>query len=560
MTENPSILVARLVVRTLADCGVRDVVYCPGSRSAPLAHALDEAVRGGRIRAHVRLDERSAAFLAVGLSRGAGTGTRPAPVAVVTTSGGAVAELHAGIAEASHARLPIIAVSADRPFEMRGVGASQTTRQAGIFAGHVRDELDVPAGQEAGPRLAALVARLVAAARGFPTGTPGPVHLNIGLRDPLTPAPSSEGPSGACADGAGGGGARVLASAPTPVPWEEAVDPGLRTVVVAGDGDDPAVARWAAGRLPVLAEPTSRARRLPEAVDHQQSLLVGAACAQGVEQVVVSGRPTLSRAVSALLAREDVRIVVVDPSSQWTDVAGRAAVVAAALGAPRGPVGEDEAAWLGEWRLASRRARGAVEALIDEADAAVPTTPAVARAVWRSGEGPLLLGASSCVRAADLAAVGDPGRPVLSNRGLAGIDGTVATAIGVAAGSGTRVTALMGDLTFFHDAGALAVPTDEEAPAVDLVVVDDHGGSIFAGLEHGRPEYAPVFDRWFATPQETSVEALAAAHGAEYARVESMGAVREALVGTGAGGARVIHVPVESDPGLVAAIRDVLRR
>lgn len=562
----PSQSLAEGLVLALAAAGVRDVVYCPGSRSAPLAHALHRAESAGHLRVRVRLDERAAAFVAVGLSRagalcppdtldeggaaplaGAPARSGSAPVAVVTTSGGAVAELHAGVAEASHSGIPLVVVSADRPFEMRGVGASQTTTQPGIFASHVRATWDVPAGTPADRRLDALVARAVATALGRPSGAPGPVHLNVGFRDPLVPDLASALPDLPSLP-------LVLPVRPAPTPWEDAVRAEPATLVLAGDGADPAAGEWArAAGLPLLAEPSSGLTPDPAWIPHEQSLLAAPALAGAVRQVVLTGRPTLSRPVSALLSRDDVRIVVQSVGPGWVDVAGTAAVVVPALTTARHPAGDGR--WGARWRAAADLVTTHLggPALVDEG--AAPTLLSAARAVWEEASGTLLLGASNSVRAVDLVA-GAPGRPrVVANRGLAGIDGTVATALGLAWGSGGAVCALMGDLTFLHDASALTMTEGEEEPDVCLVVLDDHGGSIFASLEQGAPALADRYERWFATSQSASVEGLTRASGARYLGVETLGELRRALKEAGRGRV-VVHVRVARDPEALAAVRD----
>ncbi|GMA18230.1 thiamine pyrophosphate-binding protein [Arsenicicoccus piscis] len=206
---HPSQALASVVVDELVRHGVTDVVLCPGSRSAPFAYAVQEADRHGRLRLHVRVDERSAGFLALGLAKGSGT-----PTPVITTSGTAVANLHPAVLEAHHANVPLLVISCDRPPELRGTGANQTTVQPGLFAGAVRYEVDLGAPEadvgappasaasaaspaadttsEAASRAAnaywrSTVSRAVAACRGVPAATPGPAHLNVPLRDPLAP-------------------------------------------------------------------------------------------------------------------------------------------------------------------------------------------------------------------------------------------------------------------------------------------------------------------------------------------------------------------------------------
>ncbi len=547
----PSITVARELILALHSCGVRDVVYCPGSRSAPFAYVLSAVEAAGHMRVHIRLDERNAAFVAVGLSRaGLLASGRARPVAVVTTSGGAVAELHAGVAEASHSRLPLIIVSADRPFEMRDVGASQTTTQVGIFASHIRHTWDIPAGIDADHRCGRVAARAVAVARGLPAGVPGPVHLNVGLRDPLVPHP---GLSLDVEQSTAGAMVAVSRGEVAEVPWEEALDPTLRTVIVAGDGADRRSAEWAeAAHVPLLAEPTSGVTLSSAWVAHQQSLLNIPELTQQIEQVLVTGRPTLSRVVSALLARDDVRIVVQSGDSEWVDVAGRASLVIPALRAATAH--HEDATWLDQWRSRGAKVSAAVDMITckcDDADA--PTLLSVADALWNVRDTALLIGASNAIRAVDLIARGEGRSDCISNRGLAGIDGTISTAFGLAWGSDRPLRVMLGDLTFFHDASALACAPEEELPHVQCVVVDDGGGAIFASLEHGRAEYQDMYERWFATRQDVSIEALAQAYGVSYERVDTVGQLREVLTKP-VRGRSIVHVPVQRNPDLLSEV------
>jgi 2-succinyl-5-enolpyruvyl-6-hydroxy-3-cyclohexene-1-carboxylate synthase len=537
---------ARAVVRALVAQGVRDVVLCPGSRSAPLAHALLAAEEAGWLRLHVRVDERSAAFLALGLTR-TDDGARPA--AVVTTSGTAVANLHPAVLEASHAGRPLLVVTADRPHELRGTGANQTTEQVGIFAGAVRRSLDVPAldappggppaapgeGEDAGARsLAAHVARAVAAATGARTGDPGPVHVNVALREPLTAAaPWVPGPPP---------GPHPAVDHVRSAPPATRLRAGPRTVVLAGDGAG-ATARHVAERAgwPLLAEPTSGARCGPAAIGPYRLLLGEPLLADAVERVVVLGHPTLSRPVARLLARRDVEVVVVAPTGAgWTDVAGVAARVCGAVEPEQGSrvLRTRAEAWERRWRAAGAAAEDALARHLAELDAAGTATGlGVARAVAAASAAPgtdlgaLVVGASMAVRDLDLAAAppaGD-GPRVLANRGLAGIDGTVSTAAGVALAGGGPVRALVGDLTFLHDLGALALGSLEREPDLQVVVVNDDGGAIFATLEHGEPGGQAAYERLFGTPQALDLEGLAAGFAVPFTRAEDLARLREVL-------------------------------
>ena len=251
----PSVDTARAILSTLDALGVTHVLYCPGSRSAPFAYALESGAFGGHARAV--LDERGAGFAAVGLAR---TGALPA---VIVTSGTAVAELAPAVLEASHARLPLLVVSADRPGELRGVGASQATDQARLFNTHARACVDLEP-QEPSPRLVGQLSRALAAATGAPTGTPGPVQLNVAFRDPLTPQAPAPSEGGLTGDEAPASfvprPTRVLPARPAPSHWEDVVGQASAGLIVAGEGASPRAAHWSqASGFPLLAEPASGA-------------------------------------------------------------------------------------------------------------------------------------------------------------------------------------------------------------------------------------------------------------------------------------------------------------
>ena len=567
--QPPSIVAARALVAELRAQGVRDVVLAPGSRSAPLAYALAEAAQSGATRLHVRVDERAAGFLALGLSKGSEPLTRgagpdggarvrpPRPVAVVTTSGTAVANLHPAVLEAHHTGVPLVLLTADRPHELRGTGASQTTDQVGIFGGAVRYAVDVPApdGRDGEVRdLLATTGRALAAALGLRDRNPGPVHLNLAYRDPLHPA----APAAADADAA-----RPAAHDPRPDGWTRAVvvppapgpgaDPALhgdpaRTVVVAGDGAGPDARRLAEAQgWPLLAEPSSGACGGPNAVRAYRSLLGVDELVRDVEHVVVLGHPTLSRPVQRLLGRPGVAVTVVAPGGgPWPDAARNAARVVDALherwfeapGEPRDP------AFLGRWRHASRAAADVVDRIASPTDAGTDVTAlAVARAV-AAATGPqdvLVVGSSNPVRDLDLVLGldGEAGS-VVANRGLAGIDGIVSTAVGVALASGRRTRALLGDLTFLHDVGGLLRGPLEPAAALQLVVANDDGGSIFATLEHGELAAASetgarTFERVFGTPHGVDIAPLCAGYGVAHRLVSDAAGLRAALAAPSAG-------------------------
>ena len=553
----PSVDTASAILASLDALGLTHVLYCPGSRSAPFAYALEAGAFSGDARAV--LDERGAGFMAVGLAR---TGALPA---IVVTSGTAVAELAPAVLEASHARLPLLLLTADRPGELRGVGASQATDQSRLFGTHVRAQVDLEP-QEASRSLVGHLTRCVAAACGAPTGTPGPVQIDVAFRDPLTPA----SPASASASGDEAGASfvprptRVLAASPVSARWEDVVGPATAGLIVAGEGASPRALEWSrASGFPLLAEPASGAWAGGGVTPFEQSL-VCSPLGREVDTVVVTGRPTLSRPIHALLARPDVRVILVDPHAPWVDVSGNASVVVADLEPARGPVDAVQVEWASRVRDAARDAGERIESLL--AAGCRRTTLDLARAVAASTSGPLVLGASNPVRAFDLAVPTLEGRAIHSNRGQAGIDGTIATAVGIAVGAGCageatvpageRVTAVMGDLTACHDASSLALAAAARAH-LDIIVADDRGGGIFATLEHGRATTPEAYDRWFGVAQGVDYEALAAAYRLAFARVDNPAQLARVLE-TPQAGPRLVHVPVERGAHLYGAIRDIL--
>lgn len=591
---NPSTATATVLVDELVRCGVTEVVLCPGSRSAPLAYAVQAADRDGRLRMHVRVDERSAGFLALGLAK---VSRRPA--VVVTTSGTAAANLHPAVLEAHHGQVPMIVLTADRPAELRGAGANQTTVQPGLYGRAVRWQVDLPAahglvGEQRAWRTA--VDRGWAAATGcsgpWGVGEAGPVHLNVGFRDPLLPdlrptaadrwpEPLAGRPDGrpwtASATSASRVGSFTGAAVPEAIrriPVSGADDPVEdRTLMVLGDLPDPTMAAPALRFAelhgwPVVAEPFGagdRGRVLP----HGPLVL---AAADWLEEhlparVLVVGRVTLNREVAGLLRHAGVRVEAVSAASDWADPGHLLAevhpwteLVAAVAEA------EDEVAtwgarrpvdgtWAQAWQGVAAAVAGAVGPVIEQS---WPSGVAVARTVLTE-LGPhdiLVAGSSNPARDLHLAHGGDLTATVVSNRGLAGIDGTVSTAVGVAlsasAGPGHRpsegrVVALMGDLTFVHDSNGLLIGPDEPGADLTLVVVNDDGGGIFHTLEYGDPARAGDFERVFGTPTGTDVAAVCRAHHVGHTVASSPEDLTKALTRAPDGeasGIRVVEVAV----------------
>ncbi|WLQ07053.1 2-succinyl-5-enolpyruvyl-6-hydroxy-3-cyclohexene-1-carboxylic-acid synthase [Arthrobacter oryzae] len=516
---------ARVAVKTLLDGGVRYVVVSPGSRSAPMAYALAEADAAGRVELLVRIDERSAGFTALGLALSTG-----APVAVLTTSGTAVGNLMPAVMEANHAAVPLVVLSADRPDELRGTGANQTTVQLDLFGEHVRFAVDVPAGTD--PQRAVETA-LSAATGVFEDTPPGPVQLNLAFRDPLVPASGDHLP-----EAAGrrtwqiGRGPEPLTLPPAPATLEE-----RRTVVLAGHDAGPVAEAFArAHGLPLLAEPSSNSRFGPNAIGPYRLLLehFGPDSAQPIERVVLFGRPTLSRPVAQLLGRADVPSALYQPLPvAWYEPGRRTELPLDNLSDLADFSGRGSAAWLDAWLLAGAAAQHALDRVLSGEPA--PTGPAVGALVWQHTRGQLMLGSSNGIRDVDLAGqpAPEPHATVFANRGLAGIDGTISTATGIAWGGRQETTLLVGDVTFLHDAGGLLLGFAENDPLLRIVVLNDSGGAIFNLLEHGAVQesgtYGNAVERLFGTPHSVDIAALAAAYGVEHCSVSTTAALADAL-------------------------------
>ncbi|WP_420884650.1 2-succinyl-5-enolpyruvyl-6-hydroxy-3-cyclohexene-1-carboxylic-acid synthase [Actinomyces naeslundii] len=559
---------ARSLVAALLAEGVREVVLCPGSRSAPLADALADAADAGALTLRVVLDERSAGFIALGAARAHALTGHSRCAAVVTTSGTAVANLHPAVSEADAAGIPLLVISADRPHELVGTGASQTTEQTGLFAPALRLGVDLPAdlsadlgGSAADAAIAGQVRRAVAAATGVLSRDPGPAQINARFRPPLAvdgavpAAVTTPVPPPAMA---------AQATEAVPVPLVEAAeqigapsaDAQGRGIVVAGDTASPAVgalARALAEHLdwPLLAEPTSQARGGPQALTRYAELLAtgpGRDLVAQADHLIVVGHPSLSRSVTALLGREDLDITVLTERAGWTDVPGRArrvipvdglgarmtddAASRAARLADSLTLVRADAAWAEAWRravadLPEPERPGSTDAV---ANAAVEVVWEAARPV---GAPILLVGSSMTVRRLDrLARPGDPDRSApkaVANRGLAGIDGTIATGVGLWMASGKPVRAVMGDLAFLHDAMSMGRGLRETEPDLQVIVVDDGGGAIFSHLEYARTTASDRFERLFAAPQRASISALAAALEARVHVPEDVAALRALL-------------------------------
>ena len=547
---------ANVFIDELVRLGVKDVVLAPGSRSAPLAYAVAEADAAGRLRLHVRVDERSAGYLALGLAK-----ISRNPVPVITTSGTAVANLHPAVMEAAHAQVPLIVMTADRPAELRGTGANQTTDQVKVFGNMTRwfHETAVPERREGQNTIwRSVVGRAVAFATGNPVGDAGPVHLNLPFREPLTPTLNDPKPWPESLEGREQGRPWLALRAPgsrlAPAPGT-AISPVPRTLILLGDLPDPRMAAEiaeladAAG-WPLVAEPFGDYHR-GRATPHGSLIL---ACHDWLEdhlpeRVLVAGRMTLSRDVGRLLRNPQVAVEIVTASTNWSDpshVVQRVHEWASIERSHAVVSGCADRRWASSWRNAGQRLAAQVGPMVD---ASWPSGPSATSTVVQNcpGNSVMLIGSSNTARDLDLGR--NPQRiarqvSAVGNRGLAGIDGLISTAMGLGLAHDGPSFAMMGDLTFLHDTNGLLIGPDEPRPDLTILVINDNGGGIFGTLEQGQPELAKHFDRVFGTPTNADISMVCAARGVDHHLVETRDELAE-LISHPHEGVRVLEVRVD---------------
>ncbi len=602
---NPSTAMARVIVDELVCGGVAEVVLCPGSRSAALAIALADADARGDLRLHVRIDERSAGFLALGLAK-----VSREPVAMVTTSGTAVANLVPAMVEAAYSGVPLIAITADRPAELRDTGAHQTIDQVKFFGDRVRWSHDMAVAE---PRLGqvrywrSVVARAIAVSA--ESSNSGPVHLNVAFRDPLVPdddqnwveplglAPLGSDPNERLPIAAD---ARLAMAASQPLDEvlgmllgpNSDTDPDrivpTRGVVVVGDvldveSSDAAVALAESCGWPLFSEPSGNARSGDTALAHGPLLLADAVFreAHRPEIVVCVGMPGLSRPVLAMI-RDAPMVVVADERDavRRPDPTRGATVFVSVVPEPPSAYDAYDDSWLDSWLAADARASLAVSKRLD--DASGLTGPDVARTLWDVLDSSTLLLVASSWPVRHLEAFArvresEEAPFVIGNRGASGIDGLVSTAWGAAlAHQSARTTlhvdedgdtdvvsvtggtayALLGDLAFLHDHNGLVVGDDEPRPDLVIVVVDNDGGGIFGQLEQAGTEH---FERVFGTPLGLDLAAVAKAAAVDgVAVVSDVTSLVTALDdATAAGSVRVIIAKVGDRASEAQLLRDI---
>jgi 2-succinyl-5-enolpyruvyl-6-hydroxy-3-cyclohexene-1-carboxylate synthase len=539
MTATTAATFCATLVDEWVRAGITDAVGAPGSRTTPMALAL--ATRA-EVRLHVHHDERSAAFVALGIGKASGR-----PAVLQCSSGTAAANFHPAVIEAHQAEVPMLVCTADRPPELRDVAAPQTIDQSGLYTTAVRWFHDPGVPDDARrSSWRSLAARAFAATRG---NRPGPVHLNLSFRDPLV------GDAGPMPDGRPDGRPWSVASVSQGAHLDDAVVALLdeqRGIIVAGAGSgEPAAVLNLAERAgwPVLSDPPSGCR-----VPHTHTVAAADAllrhdafAADHTPTVVLRlGRPPASKVLAQWLAGSGARTVQVAMSDAWIDPDGLndATVVAepssfcTALGERlRGGQGTP---WLARWRRAESRAQAAIDGWID----AQPfiTEPFVARATLAALADGSSLVVSSSMPVRDLEWYGAPrhGVTVFANRGANGIDGVTSTAVGVALATGAPTSLLIGDVAFLHDSNGLlgAVRRDVD---LTVIVVDNDGGGIFSFLPQAQVLPVDRFEQLFGTPHGVDIEGLARAHGIAAETIESPDAFRKALSADHAG-VRVLRV------------------
>lgn len=533
---NPSTAQARVIVDELVRNTVSHVVLSPGSRNAPLALALDAAAAAGKLTLHVRIDERAAAFLALGIAARIGR-----PVVVVCTSGTAAANFHPAVLEADRAGVPLFVLTADRTPELRAAGANQVIDQHGLYGNAVRyfDELAVAehrTGQNAYWR--SQICRAWNAAHG--EWRCGPVHLNVPFREPLVPDGDEEW-------------YEPLEGRPQGARWTELPDSGAlpsfvvpsarHGLVIACDAGVPAADEWGEQHgWPVLSETGGVGLGGATAIPHGVWLLgVEEFLAEHKpEQVLCLGRPTVFRQVQQLLSDPAVEVLLVHPGSDWPSPAHNVRQVGQWFDEPTKPADRE---WLARWQRADTAAAQAVRHAVLAQP--WPTGLRVAAELVEGLPRDALLVVGSSNPARDIALAGGLRADVLvhRNRGVAGIDGTVSTAIGAALVHTGPAYALLGDLTFLHDAGGLLSGPAEARPDLTVIVLNDDGGGIFSLLEQGSPEHQHSFERVFGTPHGADLEALCSGYHVPYILAETITEFREAI--RPRRGLRVVEVRVD---------------
>lgn len=512
MTTNAmtSTALARSIVQSCLDSGVQQVVIAPGSRNAPLSWAFAQAEKAGLIKIQIRVDERDAGFLALGIAK-----ATKKPVPVVVTSGSAVANLMPAIVEAFHSAVPVIVLSADRPASARGKSAPQTINQFGMFGTFVKSQIDVTAGITDAMDIDKVI-------KYTNSGRPGPVQVNVQFELPLMPdakdlewqpkAPSLNTIS------------KIKCA-------QKQIEVSAHGIFLIGDNTDPEAVEeinqisqeigW-----PIIWEPTANAHMLTNAISHGVVLLQ-ADVAPNVDVVVTLGTVGLSRAILGLLKSAPTHLAIhsATAGSDLPDPVSSANEILECVPKLKTTVDSD---WLSKWQALDSKATTVITAAL------APDTlsgPSAAQLVWdQAGEADqLFVAASWPVRHLEAHASKRKGLQVFGNRGANGIDGLISTATGVGIGTKKRTILLMGDIAFLHDLGGLNLGEGQDQPNLTIVVLDNNGSGIFSQLEQGADEYKEHYEKVFGTPHGKDLWVIAESLGISAKQVTTKTELKFAL-------------------------------
>ena len=502
--------VARAIVQSCLDSGVENVVISPGSRNAPLSWAFAQAEKAGLLKIQVRIDERDAGFVALGIAK-----VTKKPVPVVVTSGSAVANLTPAVVEAFHSAVPVVVLSADRPESARGKSAPQTINQFGMFGTFVKSQVDVNGESTNVSEASEVIAASI-------SGRPGPVQINVQFELPLMPDAND-----------------VEWNPETPIKKnisevaieEKELTVPARGIFLIGDNSDAQAVKeidllsqsigW-----PIIWEPTANAHMSNNAISHGV-LLLQAGIAPKVEVIVTLGTVGLSRAVLGLLKNAPLHYAI-HTSTSGPDLPDPVSSAHEILQSVPVLKTEKDSQWLSQWQALDAKATGAISAALS---ADTLTGPSAAKFVWDQAgdEDQLFVAASWPVRHLEAYASKRNGLQVLGNRGANGIDGLISTAIGTAIGATKRTVLLMGDIAFLHDLGGLNLGEGQSQPNLTVVVLDNNGSGIFSQLEQGASEYQEHYEKIFGTPHGKDLWVIAESLGIPAKQVTSKTELKFAL-------------------------------
>lgn len=485
---------ARAIVQSCLDSGVENVVIAPGSRNAPLSWAFAQAEKAGLVNIQVRIDERDAGFLALGIAKA----TRK-PVPVVVTSGSAVANLMPAIVEAFHSAVPVIVLSADRPESVRGKSAPQTINQFGIFGTFVKTQIDVATESTK-------ISEVSNAIHLSMTSRPGPIQVNVQFELPLLPELENLDWQPA---------AQSVRALPKFECDQKRIEVSPRGIFIIGDNADIESVEeinvmsqeigW-----PILWEPTANAHMFENSISHGVVLLQ-TGLAPKVDVVVTLGTVGLSRAVLGLLKSVPIHLAIHTETSgpDLPDPVLSAKEIFECVPKIETTV---DSQWLSQWQLLDTNASKAISVAL------APDTltgPSAAQFVWQlaGNDDQLFVSASWPVRHLEAYAIKRNGLQVFGNRGANGIDGLISTAIGIGIGTGKRTVLLMGDVAFLHDLGGLNLGEGQEQPNLTVVVLDNNGSGIFSQLEQGADLYQEHYEKVFGTPHGKDLWVIAESLG-----------------------------------------------